>query len=64
VRFSKGIIATEGGGASLGSQAGEAESIDRSELMDEQENKIKKSKQLAGYLKRRFLTKDKRVPLV
>jgi hypothetical protein len=64
VRFSKGIIATQGGAAPSGSQAGEAEWIERSELMDVQESKNKRSENVVTSFKRRFLVKDKDVPLV
>jgi len=58
------MIATVGGGASFGIQAGETESIDRWELKDEQDNKIRRRKQFAGCFRRRFLARDKEVPLV
>jgi hypothetical protein len=62
--LSKGIIAAVGGGACFGSQSGETESIDRWELKDEQENKNRRRKQLAGCFRKRFLGKDKDLPLV
>jgi hypothetical protein len=58
------MIATVGGGASFGIQVGETESKARWELKAEQENKNRRRKQLAGCLKRRFLARDKEVPLV
>jgi hypothetical protein len=56
------MIATVGGGLSLGSQAGELGS-GRWELVEEQEEKNSKRRKVAECLKRRFLTKDKDGPL-
>jgi hypothetical protein len=56
------MIATVGGGPSLGSQAGEGES-GRWESEEAQEKKNRRRRRFAECFKRRFLTKDKDVPL-
>jgi hypothetical protein len=56
------MTATVGGGLSFGSQAGAEESMARWELTVEQEKNHRRRKQVAGCLKRRFLTKDKDMP--
>jgi hypothetical protein len=56
------MIATVGGGPSLGSQAGEPES-GRWEPLEEQEEKDSKRRKVAECFKRCFLTKDKDVSL-
>jgi hypothetical protein len=58
------MIATDGGGPSFGSQAGEVDSMARWELKDEQDSKSRRRQNVAGFFKRRFLVKDKDVPLV
>jgi len=62
--LSKGIIATVGGGPSLGSQAGETEFIALWELKEEQD-RMKGKKQAAARKLRRLLVKQgKEAPLV
>jgi hypothetical protein len=58
------MTATVGGGPSFGSQAAETESIERPELRDPQENMNRSRGKVMGSVKRRFLVKDKDVPLV
>jgi hypothetical protein len=58
------MIATVGGGASFESQGAEPESVGRWELKAPQENRDRRKGKRTGKDKRRFLTKDKEVPLV
>jgi hypothetical protein len=56
------MIATVGGGPSLGSQAGKVE-FGHLEPVEEQEKKNSRRRKFAECLKKRFWTKDKEVPL-
>jgi hypothetical protein len=58
------MTATDGGGLSFGSQSGEVDSMTRWELKDVQDSKNRRRESVAVCFRRRFLVKDKDVPLV
>jgi hypothetical protein len=58
------MIATAGGAPSFGSQVWEAESMARGVSKVEQDSNRRRMENVAGCFRRRFLAKDKDVPLL